>query len=379
MPELNLSLYEFYHLNNEAYTFDQGAFGTFPIIGPIPAENTEIATAPDFTTYLTATVAQPISQLYKISLLVKQRELQKALSDQNLRARVNDVSDEVKKQYYQILKTQSSHEATLEKIVFLSSLLELVERDVAVGRLLEKDSLEVKARLSRAEYEKLKQENSLETEKERFNRLLGRDVEMPFAVAEVPYAAPFVVDVREAEETALAHRPEIQAAEIRVEFSENEVKLKKSEYIPDVGVELSYTANFNIELLPEHIATIGLFAKWDIFDWGKRGKEVSEKKLELTKARNRLSDTKSEIIIEVNKKIRELEEAAVYIDVTRQEQIAAKENLRVVMNKYRVEDALLQHVLEAESSLGEKNSDHEKAILEYWTARAELERAIGEN
>ena len=59
--------------------------------------------------------------------------------------------------------------------------------------------------------------------------------------------------------------------------------------------------------------------------------------------------------------------------------IAAKENLRVVMNKYKVEDALLQHVLEAESSLGEKSSDHEKAILDYWTARAELERAIGED
>jgi len=65
--------------------------------------------------------------------------------------------------------------------------------------------------------------------------------------------------------------------------------------------------------------------------------------------------------------------------VTELEETAAKENLRVVMNKYKVRDALLTQVLQAESSLEEKNSDHQKAILDYWSARANLDRAIGEN
>ncbi len=40
---------------------------------------------------------QPISQLYEIALLVKQRELQKALYDQDLRASVLDIVDRAKK------------------------------------------------------------------------------------------------------------------------------------------------------------------------------------------------------------------------------------------------------------------------------------------
>ena len=377
-PEFDFSLYEAYHITDEAFEFKQGAFGDFPIIGPIPAENTSIDTTPNFTTFITATAQQPISQLYEISLLVKQREIQKALSDQDLRANVINIADEVKREYYNILKSQSELLALDEKIVFLTSLLELVNRDVEQERLLEKDSLEVQARLARAEYRHFKLKNTLATQKERFNKILGRDIETPFTVAQVPFAEPFTVNVEDAEDQALAQRPEIESAELDIEFAENEVKIKKSKYIPEVGVQFQYIANLNVELLPENIATIGLFAKWDVFDWGRKKSEIAKKKKSVIQAENRLEEATSQVLIDVNSTIRNLEEAAVLINVTDLEQVAAKENLRVVMNKYKVQDALLTQVLEAESSLEEKNSNHEKAILDYWTARANLDRAIGE-
>ncbi len=377
-PEFDFSLYEAYHLTDEAYTFEKGVFGDFPIIGPIPPENTSIDTTPDFTTFITATASQPISQLYEISLLVKQREIQKAVSDQDFRARVLNITDEVKNEYYQILKTQSSLEALDEKIIFLKSLLELVNRDVEQQRLLERDSLEVQARLARAEYRHFKLENDLATQKESFNKLLGRDIETPFTLAPVEYAAPFSVSVQDAEVLALEQRPEIEIAELDIEFAENEVKVKKSKYIPEVGVQFQYIANLNVELLPENIATIGLFAKWDVFDWGRKKSEIAEKRKSVIQAQNRLDEAQSQVLIDVNSSIRSLEEATALIGVTELEQVAAKENLRVVMNQYRVQDALLPQVLEAESSLEEKNSNHEKAILDYWSARANLERAIGE-
>lgn len=378
-PKFDFSLYEAYHLTDESFEFEQGAFGDLPVIGPIPAETTSIETTPNFTTFITATVSQPISQLYEISLLIKQREIQKALYDQDFRASVLNITDEVKNEYYKILKTQSMLEAQNEKIVFLSSLLELVNRDVAQQRLLEKDSLEVQARLARAEYKQFKLKNSLATQKERFNKMLGRDIETPFSVVSVDYAEPFVVNVQEAEELALKQRPEIESAELDIQFAENEVSVKKSKYIPEIGVQFQYIANLNVELLPENIATIGLFAKWDIFDWGRKQSEIAEKKKSVIQANNRLDEATSQVLIDVNSQIRNLEEATLLIGVTELEEIAAKENLRVVMNKYKVQDALLTQVLEAESSLEEKNSDHQKAILDYWSARANLDRAIGEN
>ncbi len=377
-PEFTFNVYEFYHMTDEAFTFKKGVFGDFPGIGPVPAETTKIDTTPDFTTFMTATVGQPISQLYEISLFVKQREVEQELYNQELRSRQQEVTKNVKKEYYEILKSESSMAAVAEKIVFLRELLILVNRYVEIGRALESESLEVKARLGKAEYDMLKLGNDMASQKERLNKLLGRDIETRFTVSPIPGARSLVIDQKKAEELALAQRPEMNAARLNVEFAENEVRLKKAKYIPEIGVQLQYTANFNIELLPTNSATVALFAKWDVFDWGRRQQEIAEKRKGVIQARNTLSEAESDVLIDVNSKIRKLEEAAALIDVTELEQTAAREKLRVTMNKYRVDSALLQQVLEAESSLEEKNNDYQNAVLDYWTARSELEKAMGE-
>lgn len=377
-PEFSFSVYEFYHMNDEAFTFKKGAFGDFPGIGPIPAETTKIDTTPNFTTFMTATVGQPISQLYEISLFIRQREVEKALFAEELRSKQQEVAENVKREYYEILKSESSLEAVREKILFLAELLILVDRYVELGRALESESLEVEARLGKAEYDKLKLVNDTANQKERLNKLLGRDIETPFTVSPVPGARSLVINPEAAEQAALDQRPEVNAAKLNVELAENEVRLKKAKYIPEVGVQLQYTANLNIELLPENSATLALFAKWDVFDWGRRQQEIAEKRKGVIQAENTLSEARSDVLIDVNSKIRKLEEAAALIDVTELEQTAAREKLRVTMNKYRVDSALLQEVLEAESSLEDKNNDYQKAVLDYWTARSELEKAMGE-
>ncbi|HVY56180.1 MAG TPA: TolC family protein, partial [Thermodesulfobacteriota bacterium] len=378
-PEFNVGAYESYHLTNEAFSFKKGAFGNFPVIGPIPAENTKITTTPDFTTFLNATVAQPITQLYEITLYIRQRQIEQSLFGQDLRSKQQEVAENVKKEYYNILKSESSLAAEKEKILFLRELLELVNRYVSVGRALESESLDVKARLGKAEYEEFKLKNEMATEKEKLNKLLGRDIDTEFTVTPVSRAEPLTINPKEAGDIALEQRPEVNAAKLNIKYAENEVDLKKSQYIPEVGVELQYTANLDIELLPENTSTVALFAKWEFFDWGRRQAEIAEKKKAVLQAENLLDESRSQVLIDVNSKIRNLEEAAALIDVAELEQAAAKERLRVTMNKYRVDSAILQEVLEAESSLEEKNKDYQEAVLEYWNSRAELEKAMGED
>ena len=254
----------------------------------------------------------------------------------------------------------------------------LVDRYVQTGRALETDSLDVKARLGRVEYEAFVIENTLTTEKEQLNILIGRNIDITFEVAPVGDPLPYFIDVNEAEEDAIEQRPEIEEALLKLEFAENEVRLEKSKYIPEIGVQFSYIGNLNIELLPENIMSVGIFAKWDIFDWGRKQNMIASKRKSIIKSENNLREARSNVLIDVNEKIRSLEEATMLIDVSILDQNAARENLRVVMNKYKVDATLLQDVLEAESRLEDANSKYQKAVLDYWTARAELEKALGE-
>jgi len=377
-PEFDFSLYEAHHFTEEAFTFQKGAFGDFRFIGPVPARQTKIATAPKYTTFLDFSITQPISQLYQILLVIKQKKVERDIFDEDLRSKQQEIADKVKKLYYDILKTESSLKATEEKIVFLAELDVLVDRYVQVQRALKSESLDVKARLGKVEYDAFRDGNTLATQKEKLNELLARDIETPFKVNPVPDAYPYMVNFDEAQEIALTQRPEVRAAVLNLLYAENEVTIKKSEYIPEISLAFQYSANFNIKLLPENIVTLGILLKWDIFDWGYRQKEIAEKRKSVLQAKNLLSESESQVRIDVNKSIRSLEETEVLIGVTRKDQAAKREKLREVMNKYKVDSALLQEVLEVEAALGEANNKYQQAVLDYWTSRANLEKALGE-
>ena len=57
----------------------------------------------------------------------------------------------------------------------------------------------------------------------------------------------------------------------------------------------------------------------------------------------------------------------------------ARETLRVNTNKYKITAALLSDVLQSQSALADANHQSQKALLGYWTAKAEFEKALGED
>src|SRR5215471_17365270 len=67
LPAFNVYVLESYLLTPVDFTFKQGAFGTFPGTGPIPAKDTTIRTERRPTTVVSAQATQPLSQLYRIS------------------------------------------------------------------------------------------------------------------------------------------------------------------------------------------------------------------------------------------------------------------------------------------------------------------------
>jgi outer membrane protein TolC len=60
-------------------------------------------------------------------------------------------------------------------------------------------------------------------------------------------------------------------------------------------------------------------------------------------------------------------------------QEAAMENLRVVKNKYVVQAVLVKDVLQAQVSLEQSNAEYQQSLTSFWNARADFERALGED
>lgn len=378
LPELNFSVLESRHLTRESYEYEAGVFGTFPLIGPVPHKTTNIETAPHFTTLVTTGASLPLSQQYRIGLNIRQREVGRDLAKEQVRSQRQRVAEEVKQTYYGIQQTESALGALAETLTFLRELDHQVEQYVKARTALTYESLDVKTRLASAEYEELRQRNLLASQKEHLNDLLGRDARTAFRVSptsEAPFAK-LSPEVAQAE--ALAQRPEVRAARLKVQHAEYDVRIKKSEYLPDVSFTVRYTSPFGVKLLPENVASVGIYATWEFFDWGRKRHELAEKGAALTQAQNSVRDAENQVVTEVNTRIRKLQDALAQVRVATASQTAAREKVRVMLEQYGQRAALLQNVLQAQDALAKANNEYQQAQLAVWTARANLEKALGE-
>jgi outer membrane protein TolC len=250
-----------------------------------------------------------------------------------------------------------------------------VEQKVA----LKYEGLDVKAQLAKEEYNALQLRDSLATQKEQLNDLMGRDIRTEFSVSPVLEPTMVEVDLAAAQAHALEQRPDLKEAQLKIDQAEYDKRIKKLEYIPDISFAFSYLSPLSIEFVPKNIASVGILLSWDIFDWGRKRQELAEKTKSIEQANNGLRETQSQVLIDVDNKFRKLQETRDLMRVTQLAQEAAREKLRVTMNKYKENKALLKDLLEAQASLSEANNQYQQALSSFWTARADFEKALGKD
>ena len=362
------------------FTFERGVFGTFPEIGPIPAENTKISTPLKPTAIFTTRITQPLSQLYETKLNLKLLRLKGEIAQEELRLKQQQIVRDVKRAYYAVLETESEIEAIAETIRMYKELDRLTGDYVAQQVALRTESLGVKSRLAKSEYDLTTLIDKAGIQKQQLNQLLGRDVLTEFTVTAVPDAAYFETDLAAARARALEQRPELKEARLKVKQAEGDRRVKKAEFIPDVSASFQHiaTANFN-SFVPKSYMNVGITVSWEVFDWGRKKHELAGKDLAIQQARNAVKDAESGVLIEVNDKYNKLRQARQLFAVTQMDREAAVENVRVLTNRYKAQMSLLKDVLQAQSELEQATNQGRQALLSFWTAKADFETAIGED
>jgi len=377
LPEFKFSTTASQLLTPMSYTFEKGAFGEYPGTGPIPDKTTEISTPRRMTFYIAGEINQPLSQLYRIKLNLKQLGVGRQIAEQQLRQQRQAIINNVRRSYYAILQTQSSLQASEESIRLYQELDRVTDEYVVQQVALKSDSLEVRTRLEKARYDAQSLRDQLASQKEQFNQLLGRDVQAEFNVHPVPALSGDETDLATAREHALQQRPEIKEAQLKVKHAEYDRKIKKSEFIPEVGLAFSYVSPFNTNFVPKNVASAGVSLSWEVFDWGRKKREVAEKARSIEQADLALREAENAVRIEVNANFRKLQQARQMLVINRLSQESSVEKLRVMSNRYKAQAALLGDVLNAQTTLAEADNQYQQALLAFWAARADFEKSLG--
>jgi outer membrane protein len=362
-----------------SFDFPAGAFGEIPGVGPFPATDTTVKSDQKPVFFVTGQVLQPITQLGRLGLGVKAAIASREVERERIRERQLAVVASVRRLYFAMLQTESALSLSAEVMAHYRELGRAVAQRVVQKVALRADALDVEARLAQEEVTALAHRHTLASQKEQMNQLLGRDVRTPFELDRALAASLASVDMTAAQARALDSRPDVRQARLAIEQADLDRRIKHGERIPDVSVAVSYSSNFNVDVMPRNLASFGVQLKWEPFDWGRRSQELSVKSHTLAQARRALRDAEDRAIVEVNARFRKLAEARAQLAVAELAQQTARERLRVTTNQYELQTALLTDVLARRAALSDTNDRYQQALLAMWTARADFDQAVGED
>jgi outer membrane protein TolC len=360
------------------FTIRSGTFGTFPATGPIPAKDSKIHTAARPVAITSVTATQPLTQLFRIDLSIKQQKLAAELSQQSYFEREQALVNEVRRGYYAILQSQSELESQRALLAYLEELQQLTGRRLQQEAVLKADSLRITAQRTKALYQVTVIEDALADQKEALNRLLGRDLQAEFTVEMVPASLPAESSLQEARESAIGTRPEVKAETIKKERAVLETKIEKTRYIPDISVQANYLTAPNISFLPQNLGAVGVLLTWQPWDWGQKRHNIAQKVDAEKQAQLSIDNVREQILQEVDSAYRRLREARELLTAAGAARDAEAEKLRNEMDAYSHQTIVLSDLLQQQSSLASAEDQYRQGLLAFWRARADFERALGE-
>ena len=302
------------------------------------------------------------------------------MEQEKLRAEQQSLVAGVKRAYYAILLTESGLRNVRDEVASYRELDRVTGEFVTQQVALRGDLLQIQTRLAKAEYDLADLGNRLATQKEQLNRLLGRDVFAEFSIIPVSQMIVFEADVAAARRRAVEQRPELKQARLRVEQAKLDRRIKKAEYIPDVSAGFTSLTLRNFDaVVPRNIASVGVVVSWEVFDWGRRKHQLAEKGKTVEQAENAAREIEDQILIDVSDKFRKLQQTGLALRVAKAGCETAREKLRVTKANYKLSMVILSDVLQSQAYVSEADHQYQQALLSFWTAKAEYEKALGDD
>ena len=354
-----------------------GTFGVYPGIGAIPATESSIHTPQRLSAFVYGAATQPLTQLYKVGLAVKQARLETQLAQESVRAQRQATRQQVKTEYYRVVQLQGQVASAQAAVQAMEGLSAVTERRLAQKTVLAADALTVKAKLHQARYQLLTLQDAFEVQKQSLNRLLARDLRTPFAVEATPLPDTTEWDLEAARRQALEQRPELRQARLQTKIAQMDVRRARAEYIPDISLQVSYLSFQNLEFLPENAGNAGFLFQWQPLDWGFKKHRVAELNSVSQQKALTEQDAEQQVLLDVEDKFRKLRQARALLEAQTDLLDAERERFREVAQRYEQKAALLSDLLQQQAVVADADAQAQRALDGFWTARADFEKAIG--
>jgi multidrug efflux system outer membrane protein len=177
---------------------------------------------------------------------------------------------------------------------------------------------------------------------------------------------------------ALAASPEIAVATATAEQAHHASALARADFIPDLGVGVSYTMLDGLSFLPRHAVGLTVQGSWTVWDWGKRSSLSRERAAQENAATTALALARDRVSVDVERAYRFAQRAERGAEVARAAADARRASLGIIRDRCEHGLTTTSALETAEAELAESEMRVLASELQIRVARAELARAIGQ-
>jgi cobalt-zinc-cadmium efflux system outer membrane protein len=333
-----------------------------------------------------------VSQVFEIGGKRRKRVAVARLDLQRTRAEVlsleRQFAAEIRSAYARAVAAGNQLD-TLERLIVINEELVRVTNE----RLKEGDVAPLELGLVNVETDRLRAQvartrSELESEIISLRALAGFETTEPLRIAPLADRPPRLdLNVSELTDIALRERPDLQAARLGEELGSARIRLAESQAVPNVAGSVRYTRERRITDLPEALGagsvgqtdnslTFGVAVEIPIFNRneGEIASAIGER-TEAARQREFLEATIRRDVALAHRRYRAAAEALVLYATRILPQ--AQKNVDTVRAAYGLGDLTIFEVLQQQQRLVESETGHNDALRDYYTALAELERALG--
>lgn len=334
-------------------------------------------------------IVQNIYEGGQLRAAIKAATATKAQAIAQYESVVADTLLSVQTAYYDVLLAAQQITVNEASVNLLQKELEDQEHRLNAGTVPHFNVLQAEVALANERPALIQAKNGYRNSKNILCNLLGYNLpreiweDIPLNLTDPLQAEPYQVSLPDAIQKALGQRTELAALRQSKELQRLNIISAKAGYKPTLSVFAGYAWN-NVQFTPpvelDHELSgwnAGAQISWDIFDGALTHGKVVQAEAQYDKAKTTLDDQARQIELQVRTAYSDFIEARETLDSQEKVQEEAEEALREAKARAEAGTGTQLDVLNAETSLTQSRTTQIQALHDYSTARAKLERAIG--
>ena len=347
--------------------------GTLSLINSFEYHDNVSTTGSDFGYYnnLYIQYRQPLFMYNQTKMNLERNKLNLENATLSYAIEMLNMEKYVSQAFYDIYQKQMSLQIAIEDFANQKISKGIIESKVE-GELSAREELfQAELNYSTSESNLEDQKVALENSKDDFKRLLGISLDEQIEVATDVQFKQVTVNLKKAVENGLKQRLELQQKEINITNAQFDLiqTSANNKFKGDISLSMGFTGTSevfsDIYDTPSKSPQASITFSIPLFDWGERKARIKAAELSVESTRIDLKDQESDIIINIRKVYRNLNNLIRQIGIADQDERNAQLTYEINLERYKSGDLTSMDLERFQNQLSEKKMNKINALIRY--------------